>query len=111
MTMAGRPISFWLTQVGRHVKDIAFKLLAYSHADRVKSRAFLEPQRIQAIVCKGADLFDMLPEAYSFKELIMKSGVAPRSYSGVNLPSFLLKHHERFKFLLPGHCMRTASLQ
>ncbi|MCO5610857.1 hypothetical protein L7F22_065099 [Adiantum nelumboides] len=90
----------------RHVEDIAFKMLAYSHADRVKSRAFLDPQRIQAIVCKGADLFDMLPEAYSFKELIMKSGVAPRSYSGVNLPSFLLRHHERFKFLLPGHCMR-----
>lgn len=93
----------------RRIEDIAFKMLAYSHADRVKSHAFLEPQRVQTIVCEGTDLFNMLPEAYSFKDLISKSGAVPRSYSGVNLPSFLLIHHERFKFLLPGHCIRDTT--
>ena len=79
---------------------------AYSHADRVKSPSFLDPRRIQEVLCKGSDLFDMLPEAYTFKELVAKMGPVPKSYSGVNLPSFLLKNHERFKFLLPGNCMR-----
>lgn len=90
----------------RHIDDIVFKMLAYSHADRVKSLAFLEPRRVQAIVCKGTDLFDMLPEAYTFKDLVSKSGAVPSSYSGVHLPSFLLNNFERFKFLLPGHCIR-----
>ena len=79
---------------------------AYSHADRVKSPSFLDSPRIQEVLCKGSDLFDMLPEAYTFKELVSKIGPVPKSYSGVNLPAFLLKNHERFKFLLPGNCIR-----
>ena len=90
----------------RYIEDIAFKMKAYSHADRVKSPSFLDSPRIQEVLCKGSDLFDMLPEAYTFKELVSKIGPVPKSYSGVNLPAFLLKNHERFKFLLPGNCIR-----
>lgn len=90
----------------RHVQDIVFKMMAYSHADRVKSPSFLDHQRVQDIVCKGTDLFDMLPEAYTFRELITKMGAVPRSYSAVSLPSFLLKNYDRFKFLFPGNCIR-----
>ncbi|KAH6559491.1 hypothetical protein KP509_1Z005400 [Ceratopteris richardii] len=94
----------------RHIEEIVFKMLAYSHVDRVKSQAFLDPHRVQTVVCEGRDLFDMLPEVYSFKELVLKSGAIPRSFSGVNLPSFLLNNSDRFKFLLPGHCVRDVLL-
>eukprot|EP00250_Pteridium_aquilinum_P001720 c11926_g1_i1 orf=79-1263(+) len=105
---AGWHCSFCL----RHIEDIVFKMLAYSHADRVKSLAFLDPHRVQAIVCEGTDLFEMLPEAYTFKDLVSKSGAVPRSYSGVNLPAYLLNDYKRFKFLLPGNnCMRDKVSQ
>ncbi|KAG8501518.1 hypothetical protein CXB51_003795 [Gossypium anomalum] len=39
--------------------------------------SLLEPKRIQDVICKGADLFDMLPEEYTFKEIIGKMGPIP----------------------------------
>ncbi|KAL9223975.1 hypothetical protein vseg_000054 [Gypsophila vaccaria] len=94
----------------KHLQDFVFKMTAYSHADRVKKREFLEHERIQRIICKGDDLFDMLPEEFSFKELIHKMGSIPRSTSGVHLPGYLLENDEKFKFLLPGGCLRDPEL-
>jgi len=38
----------------------------FSHADRIGGRIdLLDPKRIQATICKGKDIFGMLPEAYS----------------------------------------------
>ncbi|KAL4200577.1 hypothetical protein AMTRI_Chr02g254260 [Amborella trichopoda] len=90
----------------RHIGEFAFKMKAYSHADRVRFSSFLDQSRIQRIICQGEDLFDMLPEEYSFRELIKKMGSIPRSFSAVHLPSYLIKNAENFRFLLPGNCFR-----
>ncbi|KAG6541965.1 hypothetical protein Mapa_016602 [Marchantia paleacea] len=90
----------------RHLSDFQFKMKAYSHADRVRFQSFLHPARIQAVICDGRDLFDMLPEEFTFREMISKLGPVPKSSSAVNLPAYLVEHADDFRFLLPGGCMR-----
>ncbi|KAG0554070.1 hypothetical protein M758_12G063000 [Ceratodon purpureus] len=90
----------------RHISDFIFKMQAYSHADRVRYSSFLNPKRIQNIICKGTDLFDMLPEEYTFKDLISKLGAVARSFSGVYLPAHLLENPDKYRYLLPGNCTR-----
>ncbi|KAF8037610.1 hypothetical protein BT93_B0476 [Corymbia citriodora subsp. variegata] len=90
----------------RHISQFIFKMKAYSHTDRVRFSHYLNSKRVQDIICKGANLFDMLPEEYTFKEIIGKMGPIPRSKSAVHLPAYLLKHAEEYKFLLPGNCKR-----
>ncbi|CAH9090617.1 unnamed protein product [Cuscuta europaea] len=92
----------------RHISDFVFKMKAYSHTDRVRFSHFLDPKRIQDVICKGADLYDMIPEEYTFKDIIGKMGPVPRSYSGVHLPSYLLNNADKYKYLLPGNCKREA---
>ncbi|XP_038716063.1 uncharacterized protein LOC120009514 isoform X2 [Tripterygium wilfordii] len=92
----------------RHISEFIFKMKAYSHYDRVRFSHFLKPSRIQEVICKGADLFDMLPEEYTFQEIIAKMGPIPRSYSAVHLPSYLLNNAEKYKYLLPGNCKREG---
>jgi len=42
------------------------KMKGFSHADRIGGRIdLLDPKRIQTTICKGKDIFGMLPEAYS----------------------------------------------
>ncbi|KAK7292048.1 hypothetical protein RIF29_07687 [Crotalaria pallida] len=91
----------------RHISEFVFKMTAYSHADRVRQKSFLSHSRIQNLICNGNDLFDMLPEEYSFQELIKKIGSIPRSASAVHLPAYLIENAHKFKFLLPGGCLRT----
>ena len=43
---------------------------AHSHTDRVRFSHFLKPKRIQNVICEGADLYDMLPEEYTFRDII-----------------------------------------
>jgi beta-1,4-mannosyl-glycoprotein beta-1,4-N-acetylglucosaminyltransferase len=93
----------------RDVEEFVFKMTAYSHADRVKDKRFLDHSRIQNLICRGEDLFDMLPEEYSFHELIKKMGPIPSSTSAVNLPTYLIRNADKFKFLLPGGCLRGKS--
>ncbi|XP_020208279.1 uncharacterized protein LOC109793227 [Cajanus cajan] len=90
----------------RRISDFIFKMKAYSHYDRVRFSHYLNPERIQKVICKGGDLFDMLPEEYTFKDIIGKMGPIPHSYSAVHLPAFLLENAEEYKFLLPGNCKR-----
>ncbi|KAF5749630.1 beta-1 4-mannosyl-glycoprotein 4-beta-N-acetylglucosaminyltransferase [Tripterygium wilfordii] len=91
----------------RHLQEFVFKMTGYSHADRVKKREFLNYSRIQKRICRGDDLFDLLPEEYTFKELIKKMGPIPRSSSAVHLPAYLIENADKFRFLLPGGCLRT----
>jgi beta-1,4-mannosyl-glycoprotein beta-1,4-N-acetylglucosaminyltransferase len=77
--------------------------------DRVRFSHYLNHKRIQDVICKGADLFDMIPEEYTFKEIIGKMGPIPHSYSAVHLPTFLLNNAEKYKYLLPGNCRREES--
>jgi len=92
----------------KHLQDFVFKMTAYSHADRVRKREFLDHQRIQKLICRGDDLFDMLPEAYSFKELIKNMGSIPPSASAVHLPAYLIDNADKYRFLLPGGCVRDS---
>lgn len=61
---------------------------------------------IQRKICDGSDLFGMFPEAYTFKDLFSRLGNIPKSGTALHLPKFLLENRERFKFLLPGGCVR-----
>ncbi|XP_056176497.1 uncharacterized protein LOC115664509 isoform X3 [Syzygium oleosum] len=92
----------------RHISEFIFKMKAYSHCDRVRFSHYLDPTRVQDVICKGADLFDMLPEEYTFKEIIGKMGPVPHSHSAVHLPAYLLNNAEKYKFLLPGNCKRES---
>ncbi|XP_022741483.1 uncharacterized protein LOC111293045 isoform X1 [Durio zibethinus] len=92
----------------RYISEFIFKMKAYSHTDRVRFSHYLDVKRIQDVICRGADLFDMLPEEYTFKEIIGKMGPIPRSYSGVYLPAYLLNNAEKYKYLLPGKCKRET---
>ncbi|XAR66872.1 Beta-1,4-mannosyl-glycoprotein 4-beta-N-acetylglucosaminyltransferase [Bertholletia excelsa] len=49
-----------------HLREFVFKMTAYSHADRVRHKEYLDYSRIQKIICRGDNLFDMLPEEYTF---------------------------------------------
>ncbi|XP_062151476.1 uncharacterized protein LOC133859914 isoform X1 [Alnus glutinosa] len=93
----------------RYISNFVFKMKAYSHYDRVRFSHYLNHKRIQDVICKGADLFDMIPEEYTFKEIIGKMGTIPHSYSAVHLPTFLLNNAEKYKYLLPGNCRREES--
>lgn len=92
----------------RRISEFIFKMKAYSHYDRVRFSHYLNPQRVQRVICKGADLFDMLPEEYTFKDIIGKMGPVPHSYSAVHLPSYLLENADKYRFLLPGNCLRES---
>ncbi|KAJ3159982.1 hypothetical protein HDU86_001247 [Geranomyces michiganensis] len=92
----------------RHLKDFIFKMTAYSHADRVRSSGQLNVQRIQRVVCEGSDIFGMLPEAYSYRELWTKWGKLDKSASAVYLPRHVVENKDRFAFLLPGGCQRPV---
>ncbi|KAI4382468.1 hypothetical protein MLD38_008430 [Melastoma candidum] len=92
----------------RHISEFIFKMRAYSHFDRVRFTHYLNPKRVQRLICKGSDLFDMLPEEHTFKEIIAKMGPIPHSYSGVHLPSYLLENAHEYRFLLPGNCLRES---
>ncbi|XP_010485393.1 PREDICTED: uncharacterized protein LOC104763729 [Camelina sativa] len=92
----------------RHINDFVFKMKAYSHTDRVRFLHYLNPRRIQDVICKGTDLFDMLPEEHTFREIIGKLGPIPRSYSAVHLPGYLIQNADSYKYLLPGNCKRDS---
>ncbi|KAL4581573.1 hypothetical protein LXL04_006096 [Taraxacum kok-saghyz] len=92
----------------RKINDFVFKMKAYSHSDRVRFMRYLDPKRIQKVICNGDDLYDMLPEEYSFREIIGKMGPIPSTYSGVYLPEYLLENAEEFRYLLPGNCVREV---
>ncbi|KAM7506575.1 hypothetical protein LguiA_017028 [Lonicera macranthoides] len=90
----------------RHISDFVFKMKAYSHTDRVRFSHYLNPQRIQDVICNGTDLYDMLPEEYTFRDIIGRMGAIPHSYSAVHLPAYLLNNADKYRYLLPGNCKR-----
>ena len=79
---------------------------AYSHADRVHSERILDPKRIQKVICQGTDIYDMIPEVHTYRELFLKWGKLPKSYSAIGLPLWVVHEAKRFKYLLPGGCVR-----
>ncbi|GAA5957584.1 hypothetical protein JCM3765_001445 [Sporobolomyces pararoseus] len=93
----------------RTLSEFITKAQGYSHVDRLGSRpsALLRPRRIQETICKGSNMFSMLPEAYSYREFIMKLKLLP-SKSGMNVPNYVVEHAKELKYLLPGkgNCIR-----
>ncbi|KAF7428162.1 hypothetical protein PC9H_007383 [Pleurotus ostreatus] len=92
----------------RTIKEYVVKMTGFSHSDRVGGdMRLLEPQRIQDTICQGKDIFGMLPEAYSYADLLSQLSLTPQT-SAVGLPLYLIKNADRFRFLLPGGCKREA---
>ena len=97
----------------RSIEEFLDKMRAYSHAERGgdANSVFRTPAHVQRAVCEGRDLYDMLPEAYTFRDLFARWGRLP-SHSTRDLPVLLRQQQEqehvakRFQFLLPGHCLR-----
>ncbi|TCD66999.1 hypothetical protein EIP91_000679 [Steccherinum ochraceum] len=90
----------------RTIQEYAVKMKGFSHADRIGGRIdLLAPKRIQDVICKGKDIFGMLPEAYSYKDLLSQMSLDPLK-SAVGLPRYLLQNARKFSFLLPGGCER-----
>jgi hypothetical protein len=59
----------------RTVAEYVVKMRGFSHSDRIGGNmALLEPKHIQDTICKGKDIFGMLPEAYSVS-LVLDSSV------------------------------------
>lgn len=58
----------------RTISEFITKATGYSHTDRLGSRpsAILRPSNIQETICTGSDFFHMLPEAYSWREMVSK---------------------------------------
>ncbi|KAI9360808.1 glycosyltransferase family 17-domain-containing protein [Zopfochytrium polystomum] len=90
------------------IQDFVFKMTGYSHADRVVNRELLDPKRIQRVICEGSDIFGMMPEAHRYRDLIAKWGPAKPRNSMVQVPRHVVRgaSEGRFKYLLPGGCMR-----
>lgn len=90
------------------ISDYQFKMQSYSHSDRLFGnrhwRQLLQPKAILDKICQGTDLFDMLPEAYTWSELLYRWNGEVKSNSTANLPRGLIDHQKQFEFLLPGGC-------
>jgi len=90
----------------RTIHEFSLKMTGYSHADRVGGDdGLLDPKWIQNTICKGGDIFNMLPEAYSYKDMYALTHLEP--LKGVTgLPRYLVDNWRRFNYLLPGGCKR-----
>ncbi|PPS12606.1 hypothetical protein GOBAR_AA08031 [Gossypium barbadense] len=65
---------------------------------------------VDFVMFRGDNLFDMLPEKYTFRGLTKKMDSNPRSASAVHLPTYLIQNANRFRFLLPDGCVRIQDL-
>ncbi|KAG6910570.1 hypothetical protein DXG01_009520 [Tephrocybe rancida] len=92
----------------RTILEYKNKMQGFSHADRIGGNMkLLDPRRIQETICRGKDIFGMLPEAYSYKDLLSQMSLEPVT-SAVGLPQFLIENAANFRFLLPGGCKRDS---
>lgn len=91
----------------RYLEDFRFKMLSYSHNDRLMGRTeLLEFKEIQRRICSGLDVYDMYPEVYTYKEMVLKFGPIAKTNDFVDLPNELVEHPDKYKFLLKGGCQR-----
>lgn len=85
------------------VTQVVDKVRAYSHASRATKPLHTDPDHVQRAMCRGADLFGHLPEAYSLRAVAC---VHRRQRSIVDAPHGLRREPTRWPFLLPGRCVR-----
>ena len=112
----GRQSDFRLMNAGWHcsfcfgtISQFQFKIGAYSHAERGSRHPRLaSPDHIQEKICRGEDLYDMWPEAYTFGDLLQMLPGYLQIKSGVDLPRWAVENAHNWPWLLPmGHCLRT----
>ena len=92
----------------RYISDLQFKMQAYSHADRIHSAKTLSAQHIQDCVCSGADVFGLIGESFTYRDMVRKL-TRERQVSGMDLPYWVLANKEKYSFLLPGGCKRLLA--
>ena len=82
---------------------------AYSHSDRLRDPdSTLSRAALQRATCAGDDPSGYPAEVYTFRDAAARWGSPPRSASAVGLPRWLLLNRARFRYLLPGGCVREA---
>lgn len=92
----------------RTIPEYIVKMKGFSHSDRIGGNMrLLDPRRIQETICHGKDIFGMLPEAYSYRDLLSQMNLEPLK-SAVGLPNYLISNSQKFRFLLPGGCKRDG---
>ncbi|EJD01701.1 glycosyltransferase family 17 protein [Fomitiporia mediterranea MF3/22] len=92
----------------RTIPEYILKMRGFSHSDRIGgNERLLDERRIQEVICKGEDIFGMLPEAYSYADLLSQMYLQP-SRSAVHIPDYVIRNADRFRYLLPGGCMRET---
>jgi len=58
----------------RTIPEYIVKMKGFSHSDRIGGNMrLLDPRRIQDTICRGKDIFGMLPEAYNVGYAILAS--------------------------------------
>ncbi|KAL1660921.1 glycosyltransferase family 17 protein [Schizophyllum commune] len=94
----------------RTIPEYSIKMQGFSHHDRIGGRKdLLDPARIQKTICQGKDIFGMLPEAYNYVDLLSQLHLEPQT-TAVHLPRFVLEEADKYRFLLPGGCMREDTI-
>ncbi|KAK9763617.1 hypothetical protein K7432_009540 [Basidiobolus ranarum] len=88
------------------IEDFQFKMLAYSHADRVTNMHLMDKEVIRQKICSGENVFNLLPEVFTFKDLLLRWGSMDATSSFIDVPRHLLLNANRLKYLLPGGCAR-----
>jgi len=92
----------------RTIREYVVKMTGFSHSDRIGGNMrLLDERRIQETICRGKNIFGMLPEAYNYGDLISQMNLEP-SKTAVGLPRYLINNAKGFRFLLPGGCMRES---
>lgn len=73
---------------------VQFKKKSYSHADRLfgnlHSTQLLDERVLRKKLCTGEDVFGMLPEAYTWSDLLLRWNGQPHSAHVANLPTPVL---------------------
>ncbi|KAG8491664.1 hypothetical protein CXB51_014932 [Gossypium anomalum] len=88
------------------LENFIFKMTGFNLTDRVIRTNHLSYLRMQKIICRGDNLFDMLPEKYTFRGLTKKIDSNPRSALAVHIPTYFIQNANRFRCLLPNGCVR-----
>ena len=89
----------------RNISEFQHKMQAYSHVDRTTSYN-LRADIIQDRICNGESVEGMYPEAYSFRALVAAAFPLERSADMLQVPLPLVQDPQKFRFLLPGGCLR-----
>lgn len=88
------------------LEDMRSKMAGYAHNDRLTSKRLLKEGPLRRRVCRGEDPFGMWPEAFTFRDLVARSGGIRREHSFTNVPHALKEFPDRWKYLLRSGCER-----